>query len=122
MTWPAAPTPGWILPSTQTLIQARPPLAVTTTFTPWNATVTLRVRAVVLPSALLASTASVLRPLVSSYGVLNVPSCATGTVTSAGFAGGAGVGCPAGVAGPDEPTHVAPTTTFVALVALPDTG
>jgi len=28
--WPAAPTPGSILPSTQTLIQARPPLAVTT--------------------------------------------------------------------------------------------
>ena len=46
MTWPAAPCAGSILPSTQTLIQARPPLAVTTRLTPLYTTVTLRVRAV----------------------------------------------------------------------------
>ncbi len=33
-TWPAAPIPGSILPSTQTLIQARPPFVVTTRLTP----------------------------------------------------------------------------------------
>ena len=67
ITWPAGPTPGSILPSTQTLIQARAPaLTVTTTLTPLYATVTLRVSEAVLPSGLLAVTVRVQRPAVSS--------------------------------------------------------
>jgi len=50
-------------------------------------TVTLRVSEVVLPSSLEAVTVSDQRPVVSSYGVLNVPSSATATLTCAGVGG-----------------------------------
>src|SRR5689334_13094306 len=122
-TCPAVPSVGSILPSTQTLIQAREPdLIETLSVTPWNATVTLRVSAAVLPSALLAVTVSAQRPAVSSSGALNAPSSPTGTLASAGVAGGAGVGWPGVPGGPDEPSHFAATTTDVAFVAFPAIG
>src|SRR5687767_4625696 len=112
---------GWILPSTQTLIQARPPSIETTRLTPLKATVTARVSAVVLPSGLEAVTVIAQRPVVSSNGVVNVPSSATGTVTGAGTAGGAGVAAPA-FTGCDGPEYTALTTTESALVVRPWTG
>src|SRR5687767_14368368 len=112
---------GWILPSTQTLIQARPPSIETTRLTPLKSTVTARVSDAVLPSGLDAVTVIAQRPAVSSNGVLNVPSSATGTVTGAGALGGAGAAAPpaGGVAGPE---YAALTTTESAFVVLPWTG
>ena len=56
-----------------------------------------------MPSGLEAVTVIAQLPAVSSNGVVNVPSSATGTVTGAGTAGGAGVAAPAftGSAGPE---------------------
>src|SRR3990170_1615758 len=109
---------GWILPSTQTLIHARPPSIETTRLTPLKATVTARVSDEVLPSGLEAVTVIAQRPAVSSNGVVKVPSSATWTVMGAGTAGGAGVAAPAsgGCAGPE---YAALTTTESAFVVRP---
>src|SRR5688572_1351491 len=94
---------GSIFPSTQTLIQARPPSMETTRLTPLYATVTARVSDAVLPSGLEAVTVIAHRPAVSSKGVVNVPSSATSTVAGVGTSGGAGVAAPAPVAGSAGP-------------------
>ena len=78
---------------------------------------TLRVSEVVLPSSLEAVTVSDQRPVVSSYGALNVPSSATATLTCAGVGGFFGAVSP--LAGP---VYVAWTTTSFALVVVPWTG
>src|SRR3990170_3626724 len=113
---------GWIFPSTQTLIHARPPSIDTTRLTPLNATVTVRVSEAVLPSGLDAVIVMAQRPAVSSNGVVKVPSSATGTVTGAGTAGGAGEAAPAPVAGSAGPEYTALTTTESAFVVRPWTG
>src|SRR3990170_6456650 len=110
---------GWILPSTQTLIQARPPSIETTRLTPLNATVTARVSDAVLPSGLEAVTVMAHRPAVSSNGVVKVPSSATATVTGDGTAGGAAVAVPAPPADSAGPEYTALTTTESALVVRP---
>src|SRR4029079_9733018 len=102
ITVPAAPTVGSSFPSTQTFTQARPPFAATTRFTPLYPTMTLRDKAAVLPPGPDAVTVIAHFPVVSSYGVLYVPSSPTFAVTDGGTGGGAGVALPPGA--PDGPT------------------
>src|SRR6476659_5680441 len=82
---------------------------------------TLRANAAVFPSGPAAVTVIVHFPVVSSSGVLYVPSSPTLAVTDGGTGGGAGVALlPPGA--PDGLTYVALTTTVAAFVALPATG
>src|SRR5690349_10989221 len=120
-------------PSTQTLIQAAPPLIVTTRFTPLYATDTCRV-SVADDVSFEALTVIVHWPVVSWSGVSPVshdPSV-TGIVNGAGpvpppagapLAPGVGFGLAAGAGSPATgPSYVAVTVTEVAFVARPWTG
>ena len=96
--------PRTSLPSTQTLIQAGPPLTVTTRLTPLYGTVTFRVRDVVLPSVARRGDGD--RPPAGGQlerPCLYVPSSPTAARTTMGVAGGAGVAPPLPAAGPGRP-------------------